>query len=542
MVNQLKFTHAQNEFIEPIEQCLEIAAALSGSWDLDELLSLILSKSRELTNSDAGSIYLLDRSDGFDKLLFKTAQNFSRPDISFEEFAIPLTLDSLAGYVAITGNSLNLADAYEPPLDAPYCLNRNFDLDIGYCTKSVLALPMQDREGEIIGVLQLINRKTEPDIILTPENLLEKTQSYSDWEARIVQLLASQAGISIERQHLQQNIENLFEGFIRSSVRVIEARDPCTKGHSERVADLTIRLAEEVSQVQRGSLRDLNFSRAQLKEIRYAALLHDFGKIGVPEAILVKEKKLYPDRLEVLRNRFSLVQRTLEMECAQQKYRYLIEHPQHLAEHPHSDCPHCQKVAEMDQQLETAINELDEYWRLILDANEPQILTEALNEKLFDLTRYTYIDVDGLEKPLVTAEELLHLSVQRGNLTPEERIKIEAHVSHSFEFLRQIPWTKDLAHVPDIVYAHHEKLDGTGYPRQLKQDEIPVQTQMMTICDIFDALTAGDRPYKVGLPIEQALKILHQEAEHFKLRGDMLDLFEQREVYRVCAKFLDLTY
>ncbi|NJN61826.1 MAG: GAF domain-containing protein [Coleofasciculaceae cyanobacterium RL_1_1] len=520
--------------IEPLAQFLEIAAALSGSFDLQELLDLILTKSREITKSDAGSIYLVDRSDGFDKLLFKTAQNASRPDISFEEFAIPLTRDSLAGYVAITGETLNLTDAYESSPDVPYRLNRNFDLDIGYYTKSVLVLPMQDRKGGTLGVLQLINRKKNAETILTPENLLDETLSYSQQEERISLLLASQAGLSIERQNLLEDIENLFEGFVTSSISVIEARDPSTSGHSERVAALTVRLAEEVSSVKRGILRDTNFSRQQLKEIRYASLLHDFGKIGVPEAILVKCQKLHPDRLEVLRQRFGVARRTLELECAQNKYRHLIEHPHHIAEHPAGeDCPHCASLHAIDQQLSQNLAMLDTYWNIVEEANSPQVLGEDTIAQLKAMSVFYYRDLDGTETPLLSDDDLENLLVARGNLTEAERRAIEAHVTHSYQFLQRIPWTPDLAAIPEIAYAHHEKLDGTGYPRGLKQEQIPLQTQMMSICDVFDALTAGDRPYKKSMSLTKSFEILRQEADHFKLRGDLLDVFEQRQVFKV---------
>lgn len=520
--------------IEPLAQFLEIAAALSGSFDLQELLDLILTKSREITKSDAGSIYLVDRSDGFDKLLFKTAQNASRPDISFEEFAIPLTRDSLAGYVAITGETLNLTDAYESSPDVPYRLNRNFDLDIGYYTKSVLVLPMQDRKGGTLGVLQLINRKKNAETILTPENLLDETLSYSQQEERISLLLASQAGLSIERQNLLEDIENLFEGFVTSSISVIEARDPSTSGHSERVAALTVRLAEEVSSVKRGILRDTNFSRQQLKEIRYASLLHDFGKIGVPEAILVKRQKLHPDRLEVLRQRFGVARRTLELECAQNKYRHLIEHPHHIAQHPDGeDCPHCASLNAIDQQLSQNLAMLDTYWNIVEEANSPQVLGEKTIAQLKAMSVFFYRDLDGTETPLLSDDDLENLLVARGNLTEAERRAIEAHVTHSYQFLQRIPWTPDLAAIPEIAYAHHEKLDGTGYPRGLKQEQIPLQTQMMSICDVFDALTAGDRPYKKSMSLAKSFEILRQEADHFKLRGDLLDVFEQRQVFKV---------
>lgn len=524
---------------ELVEQLLDIGAALSSTYDLGELLTLILTKSREITCSDAGSVYLVDRRDEVPKLLFKVAQNASRPNVSFREFAIPLTRQSLSGYVALTGESLNIPDAYNLPPNVPYQLEQSFDRDISYYTRSVMVLPMQNREGETIGVVQLINRKVKPELTVSADNALEVTQPYSEWEERVVRSLASQAAISIERNQLQESIENLFEGFVKASVQVIEARDPCTYGHSERVAELTVRLSQEAKNVTSGSLREVHFSDRQIQEIRYAALLHDFGKVGVPEAILIKQKKLYPGQLEVIRHRFALAKRTLEMECAQNKYRYLIEHPAHRHRETETSCPHCQALQERDKQLEKNIEHLDKHWNLLLEANEPRILAEEPLARLRELSQYTYKDVDGQLKPLITPEEMAQLLVTKGNLTPEERLAIEYHVTHTYEFLKRIPWTGDLKEVPTIAYGHHEKLDGSGYPRGLTQAEIPIQAQIMTIADIYDALTAGDRPYKRGLPVEAAIAILRQEAGQNKINSEFLDLFEHRQVFSVLGHSLE---
>ncbi|MGB7892849.1 MAG: HD domain-containing phosphohydrolase [Microcoleus sp.] len=524
-----------------IEKLLDIGAALSSAQDLGDLLNLILSKSREITYSDAGSVYLVDHSDEKSKLLFKVAQNASKPRLSFKEFALPLTDKSLAGYVAITGQSLNLSDAYDLPVGVPYRLDTSFDRDIDYRTCSVMVLPMQNRQGETIGVLQLINRKTKADTMLTADNAWESTQQYSEWEERIVRSLASQAAISIERNQLQDSIENLFEGFVKASVQVIEARDPCTYGHSERVAALTVRLSEEVNTVTSGRLRSIYFNNRQIQELRYAALLHDFGKIGVPEAVLTKQKKLYPAQLEIIRHRFGLALRTMEMECVQSKYKYLLEHSayrKHPSQEP--ECAHCQDIEQLDTKLAEAKTRLAEYWEVLLEANEPHILAAEPLAQLQEIARQTYRDIDGARKPLLNSDEIVQLMVSRGNLTPEERSEIESHVIHTYEFLKQIPWTKDLKNVPDIAYGHHEKLDGTGYPRGLNKSEIPIQAQLMTIADIYDALTAGDRPYKRALRTEAAMKILRQEAAHNKINADLLELFDHRQVFSVLGHNLDV--
>lgn len=530
-----EFLQEAAERAELVEQLLAIGTALSSTHDLGELLNLILMKSREITCSDAGSVYLVDRTGETPLLWFKVAQNFSQSAASFHEFAMPLTQNSLAGYVALTGEPLNIPDAYDLPQGVPYQLDRSFDRSISYRTRSVLVLPMQNRERETIGVLQLINRKTHPTSLVTPENALDVTQPYSHWEQQILSSLASQAAISIERNQLQESIEQLFEGFVRASVQIIETRDPCTYGHSERVADLTVRLSQEASAVTTGPLRSIHFTDRQIQEVRYAALLHDFGKVGVPEAILGKQKKLYPLQLEVVRGRFALARRTLEMECAQSKFKHLIEHPSHhlQQDEPETECAHCRYLEQLDAELAEALAQLDRYWELLLSANEPRILAEQPLAQLKELSQCMFRDIDGELQPLVSSEEMSQLLIMRGNLTELEREVVQAHVTHTYEFLKQIPWTKPLQNVPIIAYRHHEKPDGSGYPQGLTQENIPIQSQIMAIADIYDALTAGDRPYKKALTSGAALNILRQEACQNKLNQDLVELFEQRQVFSV---------
>jgi HD-GYP domain-containing protein (c-di-GMP phosphodiesterase class II) len=523
-----------------VEQLLEIGTALSDCLNLAELLDLILAKSREITCSDAGSVYLVDRSAPAPKLVFKAVQTDSLLNVPFEETSIPLNLQSLAGYVATTGESLNIADAYAIPACVPYQFDRHFDLKFAYRTVSVLVLPMQNREGETIGVLQLINRKLQADLKITPANSLSITQAYSDWEQQIVRSLASQAAISIERNHLLESIEELFAGFVTAAVQVIENRDATTAGHSERVALLSVRLSQEVSGIDFGILQSIRFSDRQIQEIRYAALLHDFGKISIPESIVQKEKKLYPQQLAELRHRFALIQRTWEVECAEQKFAHLLNSPLPYPHQTGDNCPHCTQLSGFDRELETKLDRLQAYWELLNRLNQPDVVqtkefAETLDEitqDLQQLSEYTYRDFDGILQPLLTSIEIEQLLIPRGSLTAAERFIVESHVNHTYDFLKRIPWTKHLQDVPKIAGSHHEKLDGSGYPHGLTGTEIPVQSQIMAIADIYDALTASDRPYKPKLSLDRTLAILHQEAGAGKLDRDLLALFEQRQVYR----------
>jgi HD-GYP domain-containing protein (c-di-GMP phosphodiesterase class II) len=523
-----------------VGQLLEVGQALSGSHNLAELLQMILTSSRQITCSDAGSVYLVDRSTAIPELVFKVAQNDSLPITSFQESRISLTTQSLAGYVASTGESLNITDAYSLDTALPYRIDPSFDRDFGYRTVSVLVLPMKNQEGETIGVLQLINRKQQPDTRISQANAISTTQSYSTWEEQIITALASQAAISIERNHLQESIENLFAGFIRAAVQVIESRDPPTAGHSERVADLTVGLAQATHNVAAGSLGSIFFTDRQFQEIRYASLLHDFGKVGVPEAILGKERKLYPAQLQSIEQRLAILQSQWQLSCAQAKFQIGIPHQ------ASNDCPHCHHQLRLDVELQAKLDRLHQHWELVKRLDDPQVnfvpglldSIESISHDLQELSQWQYVDLQGHSQPILTATEIDQLMIPRGSLTLAERKQIEAHVVHTYDFLKQIPWTKNLQNVPEIAGSHHEKLNGSGYPRGLQAAEIPIQSQMMAIADIYDALTANDRPYKPKFSIDRSLSILRQEAESHKINADLLDLFEQQQVYRVVGHSL----
>ncbi len=225
----------------------------------------------------------------------------------------------------------------------------------------------------------------------------------------------------------------------------------------------------------------------------------------------------------------------------QAKYQYLQQHfvgPTHSPTET-AGCFLCQNIEQLDQKLDNLVEQLDKYWQALLEANEPRVLAEKPLAILQQLSQYQYQDVDGQYKPLVTADEMVQLMVLRGNLTPDERKLIESHVTHSYEFLKSIPWTKELQNIPDIAYGHHEKLDGSGYPRGLQAKDIPIQSQIMVIADIYDALTAGDRPYKQGVSPDFALKILWSEAGQYKINSQILELFEARQVFTVLGHCLE---
>ena len=518
---------------QELEDLHSISIALSAERDHERLLNLILSKAREVTSADAGSLFLVSSLDmpivladgsvdrvGGRWLRFRLAQNDSRR-LSFDEDILPISPRSIAGYVAQTGETLNLENAYDPPADKPFAINRTFDEATGYRTRSMLVVPMQNHEGDNIGVLQLINKKTSRDIVLKdPPSFDEHVLRFDENDERLVRSLASQAAVSVENNHLYRERENLFGRFVQAAVKAIESRDPTTEGHSQRVADMTEELAKVTSRAETGPYRDLRLSVEQVRELRYASLLHDFGKVGVKEKILRKAQKLYHGELSAVRQRFKTIRRTVEADYLRRMLDGLLRRGGSSEE-----------IERLKRELSERLAVVEEALGVVEQANRPTVMEESAFERLKELAGLTYVDVDGSPRGYLEPEELDALTISRGSLTHEERLAIQHHVNHTFDFLSNIPWTRDLQEIPNLARSHHEKLDGSGYPAQLGADDIPPQTRMMTISDIYDALTARDRPYKPAVPTERALGILEQEATDGMLDADLLKLFIEAKVF-----------
>jgi HD-GYP domain-containing protein (c-di-GMP phosphodiesterase class II) len=510
---------------QDLHELNSIGVALSAQRDINKLLELILAKSREITAADAGSLYLVERRketdpQGEDYLIFDRTQNDSVV-LPFEKSRMPLSDGSIAGYAALTGQIVNVADAYHLPSGTPYKVSRSFDEKSGYRTKSMLVVPMKDHQDRVIGVVQLINKKRNSKVVLRPVSLVEETViPFTSVDEELVTSLASQAAVAFENARLIQDMKNLFESFVTASVTAVESRDPTTSGHSKRVATLTVGIAEKLDTLDSGVFKGVSFTRDQLKELEFASLLHDFGKVGVREKVLIKGKKLYVGEMLLVRQRFSYIKRTLE-----------AEHLRAKLEQIHSGLTSPELLAEMDRAYETQQRELEGVLRMIAHANEPTILEEESFRTLMDLTSRTFSDMEGNRQPYLTPNEVAALSIRRGSLSEKERREIESHVTHTFRFLSEIPWTGEYRRVPEIAYAHHEKLDGTGYPRRLQAADIPIQSKMMTISDIFDALVAWDRPYKKSVPVEKAIDILRDESTAGKLDRAILDVFVDAKIY-----------
>ncbi len=496
---------------------VDVGIALSAERDPDRLLELVLTQARALTQADAGSLYLVEPSGSRDQLRFALAQNDS-VRFDFRQTTLPLNDTSIAGYVARTGEPVNLPDASRLPAGAPYRFDDEFDRRHGYATRSLLTVPMRTPAGRTIGVLQLINRKVRvaPSVGITAVIRVEVVP-FTEKGLDLARSLAAQAAVAVENRRLTERVRRLFEDFVAASVTAIEQRDPTTAGHSERVATLTVALAELADRADSGAYTSFRIGREELKELRYAAVLHDFGKVAVREEVLVKARKLPPRLRDVVRGRVD---------------QAILAAAAHVWERAARRGLDERSVAE---ELARRFAELERVWEVVCRADEPSVLPEEAGAEVARLSEASYRDASGRMRPIVEPEEIALLSIPQGSLSAPERLEIESHVAQTYRFLSKIPWTEDLARVPDWAYAHHEKLDGSGYPRGLAGPGIAPPVRMMTISDIYDALAARDRPYKKAMPSDRAIDILRNQARAGLIDSDLLDLFVTGRVYERIA-------
>jgi HD-GYP domain-containing protein (c-di-GMP phosphodiesterase class II) len=512
-----------------LDELLSISRAMSSQRDISKLLGLILEKSRQITGADAGSVYVLEPvEDGTDekRLHFMLSQNDSMK-IDFKEFHLGVDGSSIVGRAVLDRKPINIADLGRPdegdPLSQVFRHNRSFDDKTGYRARSMLTVPMLSAENEVIGVIQLINKKRRPERpLLEPDDFEGEVIPFDARSEELALALASQAGVCLENAILYKEITNLFEGFVDASVTAIEARDPTTSGHSRRVATLTVALAQKVDAISEGPLRDVRFTAQDLRQIEYAGVLHDFGKVGVRENVLVKAKKLYDWQRAAIELRFRYVRKALEADCLKAKLDLVSR----------SGAAAAAALAHADAELGRALAQVDEAWRVVSIANEPALLQQPVLSRLREVAQWQYLDPDGCPRPYLEPGEVEALEVGRGSLTPAERDEIQSHVTHTITFLETIPWGRSLRSVPRIAGAHHESMDGRGYPAGLAGTDIPVESRMLTISDIFDALTASDRPYKAAVPSAKALDIISSEVKAGRCDPLLFQIFVQGEVWK----------
>ncbi len=493
---------------EQVEKLNQIGIALSGQTHLEKLLELIVHEARAFTSADAGSLYILEH----DMLYFHVAQNDTLegrfdPPPDFKPYPLPLSKESIAGFVGITGEVLNIDDVYHLPKTVPYNFNSDLDVRNNYITRSMLVVPMKHQGGEILGVLQLINAMDKTGAIVPFEESIE----------HLVMSLASQAAVAIRNAKLIADIKALFAALIKYSVSAIDARSPQTAGHSKRVADLCEAIARAISDKTSGPFEEVSFTPEQMEEVIYAAWLHDVGKIGVPEHILDKGNKLSDDTVATIETRFELIKALTAIRIMKHRSAANISETQ-----SHS----------INEQVKKAERKIEEDLNFIKRVNRSPLLSDEDAASLKAIAYKTYEDLDGNIKSYLTDEELKSLSVKKGNLTEKEYLKIQTHVEHTYNIVKSVPFTKSLSNVPLFAASHHEFLDGTGYPRGLKSDELPLQSRILAIADIFDALTAVDRPYRSAVSPSKACEILNAHAKAGRVDEDIVSLFIEKELYK----------
>ncbi|MEZ7891895.1 MAG: GAF domain-containing protein [Candidatus Wallbacteria bacterium] len=498
IVNNQDFSFEQNDMGM---RFIKIAVSLSKEKDLKTLMNLITNEAMQLTKATRGTLYLVDHEK--QKLLFYVTDQHH-----FNEITIPLNPESIAGYVGVTGETLLISDVYELSPDLPYKFNKSFDQRTGFRTQSMLVVPLHSHKNEILGILQLIN-KEENEVI----------KPFSTHDQQVLQAVGSQAAVSIENALLYKEIENLFDSFVKYSATAIDERDPCTGGHSRRVAMYSVGLATAL---------DI-FTPGQLKEIKYASWLHDIGKIGVKEAVLNKANKLTDIQMSLIKYRFTLISERMEKDV----YSQLLEMIELKA-----DNDDYATIKNLKESISSFKKEIEDDYNFIAQINLPGFMTDDKIKRLEAINAKKYIDKNGQQIDYLNKDEYDNLMVIRGNLTNRERIEMESHVSKTFEILKQIPFTRELKNVPEIAGKHHEKLDGSGYPNNILAPNIPTQVRIITIADIYDALVSQDRPYKKALPQDVALKILREEAEVGKLDKSILDVFINKGIYKMSDELI----
>jgi len=503
------------DLVRRLEQLNDIGASLSAERDINRLLETILAAAKAITRADGGTLYRVTEENTLRFEIVRTTSlkyylgGTTGTPVPF--YPVQLYKDgkpnhsNVSAYAALTGKTVNVADAYaEQGFD--FSGTRNFDKKTGYRSKSFLTVPMKNHDNEIIGVLQLIN---------AADPLSGEIVPFSPSDQRLAESLASQAAIALTNRMLINQLEELFESFINMMNTAIDEKSPYTGGHCQRVPVLTMMLAEAASETDVGPLAEFGMTERDRYELKIAGLLHDCGKVTTPVHVVDKATKLETigDRIHVVETRFEILKRDAEIE--------MLKDGSPAAKERH---------AERIRQLED-----DRAFLRAANIGGERMRDEDV-ERVQRIAAYRWIDASGRESTFLTDDELKNLTIRAGTLTPEERQIINHHIVATIKMLEALPWPKHLKKVPEYAGGHHERMDGKGYPRGLTRDQMSIQARVMGIADIFEALTAKDRPYKKGKTLSESLEILGK----FKLNGhidpDLFDVFVRRKVYQRYAE------
>ena len=522
-----------DSLLRRLEQLNTIGAALSKERDITRLLENILIAAKTITHADGGTLYRVTedgqslrfeilRTDSLAISMGGTSGNpINFPNLPLHNAQGQPNDSLVAAYAAIHNETVNIHDAYSEP-NFDFSGTRQFDARTGYRSQSFLAVPMKDHEGEVIGVLQLINAKPDPQ---------GPVVSFSSSDQSLAESLASQAAIAITNRNLMSQLETLFESFISLINLAIDEKSPYTGGHCQRVPELTMMLAEAVNRHNQGPLASFSMDDKDRYALKIAGLLHDCGKVTTPVHVVDKATKLQTlfDRIELIDTRFEVLKRDQEIAALRAQ----------LALRDAKDTASESAILAKCRQCIDALDDDREFLRKVNQGAESMKDTDL--QRVRDIGHlHTWRNVQGVQSDLLNADELENLTIRAGTLTSAERDTINHHIVATIKMLEQLPWPKHLKAVPEYAGGHHERMDGKGYPKGLTREQMSVQARVMGIADIFEALTAKDRPYKQGMKLSQAMGIMHK----FKLGGhidpDLFDVFVQEKVYlRYAEKFLD---
>lgn len=500
--------------LKKIEKLTMIGVALSAEKNPHRLLEMIVEEAKNLTDADGGTLYIM--SDDRKKLCFAVVQNSVLgigmggtggeitwdPILLINEDNIP-NYSNVSAYAALSGKVVNIPDVYNAS-GFNFEGTRLFDEKTGFRSQSMLVVPMRNHENDIIGVLQLLNSR---------DTITGKVVPFSLENRRMTESLASQAAVALTNTQLIHSLENLLESFIRSIAAAIDEKSPYTGGHVRRVAELTIAIAKAINESTEGHYSDIGFNEDEMKELRIAAWLHDVGKVATPEFIVDKATKLETkfDRIELLKTRIEILKRDHEIEILRKKTG--------------------QGQINIINKNDYLIKQLEEDLTFLISSNDgSKIMTDEMIDRVKEIAGRQYSMGSEL-KSMLTDDEVLNLTVKNGTLTESERIVVNNHAEITYKILSQLPFPKKLSHVPDYAAAHHERLDGSGYPSGLKGNSIPLQSRILALADVFEALTARDRPYKKGITLSEAINIMKTMATSNGLDPELLDLFIKKQIY-----------
>ncbi len=507
---------ASERLAAKIEQLNQIGISLSGETDRRLLLEKIIIGAKTLTHADGGTLYLLEEGK---RLRFEILHNDSlgialgghggdaislEPISLYDEKGNPLS-GTIAAHAALSGQSVNIPDAYQAQ-GFDFSGTKKYDIKTGYRSTSFLAVPMRNHEKEVIGILQLINAKHE---------VSGDIRSFNEEDQRFAESLASQAAVALTNHLLIDELRNLLEKFIEVIADAIDEKSPYTGGHCRRVPDLAMLMAEAVNQVQRGPLASQAFNQDDLYELKIAALMHDCGKITTPVHVVDKATKLETifDRIKLVEARVEILRKEAEIAALRRR----------LGEETDID---------NDPVYRQTLNTLREDLAFLKRCNiGGEFMAEQDQARVEQIAQHKWHDNEGIPRPLLNENEIYNLQVAKGTLTPEERAIINSHINTTIRMLESLPFPKHLKRVPEIAGGHHERMDGKGYPRGLQREQMSLQARLMGIADVFEALTAADRPYKQAMPVSQALTILGRMKEDGHIDPDLFDVFVHEKVY-----------